>query len=91
MIAQAKIDAVREYLQSEFPGFEVDDADDFERVSRKFRAVKDFIIHIIKFERRFLDNTPDIKKALHDLELSKFMRLNEGKQTLVTKRGLVVL
>ena len=48
-------------------------------------------IYIVKFERRFLDDTPDVKKALRDLELNKFMRPNEGKQVLVTKKGLVVL
>ena len=42
MIAQAKIDAVKEYLQSEFPGFAVDDKDDFERQSWKFQRGRRF-------------------------------------------------
>lgn len=91
MIEQAKIDAIREYLQSEFPGFQIDDADDFDRVSQKFRAFNGSTLHIVKFERIFLDDTSDIKKTLQYLELSKFMQINAGRQVLVTKKGLMVL
>jgi hypothetical protein len=91
MIEQAKIDAIRKYLQSEFPGFQIDDADDFDLASQKFRAFNGSTLHIGKFERIFLDDTSDIKKALQDLELSKFMQLNAGRQVLVTKKGLMVL
>ena len=53
MVAQAKIDAVKEYLQGEFPGFCVDDDVDFDRASRKFSAAKGATIHIVKLERPF--------------------------------------
>ncbi len=91
MIEQARIEAVREYLQSEFPGFQIDDADDFDRVSQKFRAFNGSTLYIVKFDRIFFDDISDIKKALQNLEVSKFMRLNNEKQVLVTKKGLIVL
>lgn len=91
MVAQAKIDAVSQYLHREFDGFEIADADDFERVSWKFRAAKGSTIHIVKFERRFWDDTTDVGKALQDMNLSEFVRGNEGKQVLVTTHGLTVL
>jgi len=91
MIEQAKIEAVREYLQGEFPSFQIDDADDFDRVSHKFRAFNGSTLYIVKFDRIFFDDISDIKKALQNLELSKFMRLNNEKQVLVTKKGLIVL
>jgi len=73
------------------PFVAIDDADDFDRVSQKFRAFNGSILHIVKFERIFLDDTSDIKKMLQYLELSKFMQVNAGRQVLVTKKGLMVL
>ena len=67
MIAQAKIDAVKEYLQSEFPGFAVDDKDDFERQSWKFSVAGGSAIYIVKFERPFWDDTDDVKNILDSL------------------------
>ena len=90
MIAQAKINAVKEYLQREFPDFAVDDKDDFERASWKFRVANGSAIYIVKFERPFLDDTADIKKVLQGFELSKFMKDNPGKQVFVSKQGLTV-
>jgi len=91
MIAKEKIVSVTQYLKGEFPDFEIDDAMDFDRVSWKFRAVKGDTIYIVKFERRFWDDTSDIRKTLQDLGLSKFMKENEGKHVLVTTRGPTVL
>jgi hypothetical protein len=91
MIPQAKIEAIRKYLQNEFLDYEIADTDDFERASWKFRAVKDSTIYVVKFERRFLDDTLDIGKALQRLELSKFVKENAGKQVLVRSNGLVLL
>lgn len=87
MVDQTKIDAVREYLQIEFPNFQVDDTGDFERLSQKFRVYNDTELYIIKFERIFFKNTSDIKKTLQNLQLSKFMRNNN--QVLVTSKGLL--
>jgi hypothetical protein len=91
MIAREKVVAVKEYLQTEFPGFEVDDADDFERLSRMFRASNDSSTYIVKFERRFLDESSDVKETLRYMELSEAMKRSENKQVLVTKQGLMVL
>jgi len=100
MIAQAKIDAVREYLKSEFNGFEVSDvyyeageADKvvLERNFRKFQIMSRPGHYVVKLERLFLDDTQDVRKALADIELGKVMRVNEGRQVLVTIKGLVVL
>lgn len=91
MIKQEKINAVREYLKSEFNGFQIDDAYDDERLSQKFRVSDDAMIYIVKFDKIFLDKTPDIKTVLRHFELSKFMRVNNTKQILVTERGLEVL
>jgi hypothetical protein len=101
MIAQTKIDAVREYLRSEFHGFEVCDVyyefgevDKMviERNFRKFQIVNYPTTYVVKLERLFLDDTLDVKKTLADIELGKVMRFNEGKQVLVTKvKGLVIL
>jgi hypothetical protein len=100
MIAQTKIDAVREYLRNEFNGSEVCDvyheageADKIvlERNFRKFQIVNHPTNYVVKLERLFLDDTQDVKKALVDIELGKIMRVNEGRQVLVTVKGLVVL
>jgi len=91
MIAQAKIDSVKLYLEDEFPAFELADTDDFDRISWKFRVAKGATIHVVKFERRFWDDTSDVKKALQDMNLSKFIKDNEHKQVLVTTQALTVL
>jgi hypothetical protein len=88
MIPKAKIEAFREYLQEEFPDWEIADADDFERISWKFRAVKDATIHVVYVQRRFWNDYGDTKKALQTLGLSKFMKDNEGKYVLVRTDGL---
>lgn len=91
MIEPAKIEAVREYLQSEFPMCQIDDHFDDERLSQKFWVINDNTIQIVKFERIFLDDTSDIKRALRILELGKFMSQHAGNQVLVTKDGLKFL
>lgn len=91
MIAQAKIDSIKQYLEEEFPAFEVADTNDFDRISWKFSVAKGATIHVVKFERRFLDDTSDIKKAMQNMNLSKFMKDNKGKQVLVTTQALTVL
>jgi hypothetical protein len=90
LVEQAKIEAVMEYLQWEFPGFQVDNVCDFDRVSHKFSVDNGSKFYIINFERIFLENTSDIKTALQNRGLSKFMRLNEGEQILVTQEGIKI-
>jgi hypothetical protein len=90
MIAQAKISVVKEYLQREFPDSAVDDEDDFERVSWKFRVANGSAIYIVKFERPFWDDATDVKEVLEVFKLSRFMKDNQGKQVFVTKHGLTV-
>ncbi len=91
MIEQTKIIAVKEYLQSEFPDFWIDDTFDDERLSQKFRVANDSIVYIIKFERIFMDDTSDIKNVLKDMQLGKFIKLHKAKQVLVTPEGLEIL
>jgi hypothetical protein len=91
LVEQNKIKAAIEYLQSEFPGFQIDNAYDFERVSQKFSVDNGSKIYIVNFERIFFENASDIKKALQNKRLSELMRLNEGKQVLVTTKGLMVI
>jgi hypothetical protein len=88
LVAQTKIEAVIEYLQTEFPGFRIDNTCDFDRVSQKFSVDNGSKLYIVNFERIFFENTSDIKKTLQNFGLSKFMSLNEGKQVLVTQEGL---
>ena len=83
MVEQTKIKAVIEYLQGEFPGFQIDNEKDFERVSQKFSVDNGSRFYNVNFERFFFENTSNIKKALQDLRLSEWMRRNEGKQVLV--------
>ncbi len=101
MIEQHKVEAVTEYLRSEFHGFEVSDAyreleerDDvfIERNFRKFQISRYPKAYVVKLERRFLDDILDVRKALDDFELGMIMRIDEGRQILVTKgKGVVVL
>ncbi|MFI5295973.1 MAG: hypothetical protein ACHQ0Y_13235 [Thermodesulfovibrionales bacterium] len=91
MIEQAKIAAVTEYLQSEFPDSQIDDTFDEELQSQKFRVSKDSTVSIIKFERIFLDDTLDIKEALKNMGLSEFIKLNNTRQVFVTTQGLKLL
>jgi hypothetical protein len=101
MIEQTKVDAVAEYLRNEFHGFEVSDVYHelgerdqmfIERNFRKFQIFNYPKTYVVKLERLFLDDTRDVRKALDDIELGKIMRVNEGRQILVTKgKGIVVL
>jgi hypothetical protein len=91
MIPTEKIEAFKKYLQEEFPEWEIADADDFERISRKFRATKESTIHVVYVQRGFWDDYADTKKALQGMELSKFMKENEGKRVLVRTEGLRTL
>ena len=86
MIAQTKIESVKQYLYAEFPDFEIRDAEDV--VSWKFRVVKNSATFCdLKFERLFWTLFEDVKKVLKDLELSKVMKNNFKKTVIVTKEG----
>jgi hypothetical protein len=51
MIAQEKIEAIRKYLKSEFPDYEIDDTDDFERVLE------------VECVKRFNNSRNEVRKA----------------------------
>lgn len=91
MIDQDKIKLIREYLQDEFPGFEIDDTYDFDHISQTFRASNKSEVYVVKFEKIFIDDTSDLKKVLQDLKLVKIMYNNKGRQIIVTKKGVTVL
>jgi hypothetical protein len=91
MISKEKIDAFKQYLQDEFPGWEIDDAEDFERMSRKFRILNESMIHIVYVQRRFWVDYDDTKKALQSMGLGKVMKENEDRYVLVGTSGLTLL
>lgn len=101
MIDQNKVEAVTEYLRNEFHGFEVSDVYHelgdkdkvfIERNFRKFQIFSYPKTYVVKLERLFLEDIPDVRKALDEIELGRIMRVNEGRQILVTKgKGIVVL
>lgn len=91
MILQRKIDAVIEYLQSEFPDFQVDIREDYDSMRQEFSVKRGSTSWVVKFERFFLETTFDIKRTLEGLDLSKTLKENEGKQLLVTRHGLTLL
>lgn len=91
MIPREKIETFRQYLQEEFPGWEVADSDDFDRISWKFRVANESTIQVVYVERRFWDIYEDTKKALINMGLGKFIKDNEGRHVIVGRAGLVVL
>lgn len=91
MITQTQIESVRKYLQGEFPDYKINDYDDPDYLSIKFTLMNNSKLYVVKFERRFLDDNSDLKGALQNLELSEFMKSNDGKQVFVGSKGLSLL
>jgi len=89
MIPQEKIDAVKQYLQAEFPDFQVTERDAGDMLWQ-FRVLKNSATFCdVKFENLFwtYPEHEDVKKTLEGLKLSKFMKNNLTKTVIVTKEG----
>lgn len=90
-ITQAKIDAVKQYLQAEFPDFEVIAIGMDKNMLWKFRVLKNSATFCdIKFEYLFwnLSDFEDVKKTLEGYELSKVIKNNLTKTIIVTIKKL---
>jgi hypothetical protein len=80
MMPEDKIEAVKQYLQEEFPGRKVYDKFDMDHMSQKFWVVGR--AQYVRVERLFFNND-DIKASLAGIGLSKVMKDYEDKNIIV--------
>ena len=88
MITQAKIDAVKQYLRAEFPGFQVTERE--VEVYRQFTVIKDSTtFYKLQPIGYFWTCVEDVKKALEDWGISKFMKNNLKGTVFVDEKGQI--
>jgi len=87
---QEKIDAVREYLRSQFQGCAIEDLFDEGRMSQTFTITCGKSIFIARIQKEFLDNrgSSDISGLLRTFLLAEHLRDLENTPVIITNSGL---
>ena len=90
MLDQQKIDAVRDYLEVQFPGCTVEDRYDSDRTAQVFRISCQGATHVTVVLRTFLDahETTDIPITLEGFYLAEHLRDLGETPVIVTNAGL---
>jgi hypothetical protein len=90
MMPEGKLNAVRNYLKSEFPGYDLADQYDPDRIAQTFRLTTKDQIRLVTFSREFLDdhNASDISKNLGKLQLARYFQQKNMARTIVTNYGM---
>jgi len=92
MVDPEKVKAVREYLESQFPGGKVEDRYEASSKSQLFRINREGKLYLTAIREAFLDDhgASDIAAALSRFHLIEHLRELAGEQIIVTKEGLAL-
>jgi hypothetical protein len=92
MLDPEKVKAVREYLETQFPGGKVEDRYEVSSKSQVFRIHREGKLYLTAVREAFLDDygAGDIAAALSRFHLIEHLRELAGEQIIVTKDGLAL-
>jgi len=92
MLDPEKVKAVREYLETQFPGSKVEDRYEASSKSQVFRIHREGKLYLTAVRQAFLDDhgAGDIAAALARFHLIEHLRELAGEQIIVTKEGLAL-
>jgi hypothetical protein len=92
MVDPEKVKAVREYLETQFPGGKVEDRYEDSSKSQMFRIHHEGKLYLTAVRQAFLDDrgAGDIAAALSGFHLIEHLRELAGEQIIVTKEGLTL-
>ena len=92
MLEPEKVKAVREYLETQFPGSKMEDRYEDSSKSQVFRIHHEGKLYLTAVRQAFLDDrgAGDIAAALSGFHLIEHLRELAGEQIIVTKEGLTL-
>jgi hypothetical protein len=92
MLDPEKVKAVREYLETQFPGSKVEDRYEPSSKSQVFRIDREGKLYLTAVRQAFLDDhgAGDIATALAGFHLIEHLRELAGEQVIVTNEGLAL-
>jgi len=92
MLDPEKVKAVREYLETQFPGSKVEDRYEDSSKSQVFRIHHEGKLYLTAVRQAFLDDrgAGDIAAALSGFHLIEHLRELAGEQIIVTQEGLTL-
>jgi hypothetical protein len=92
MLDPEKVQAVREYLEAQFPGGKVEDRYEASSKSQVFRVQHEGKLYLTALRQTFLDDhgAGDIGAALAGFHLMEHLRELAGEQIIVTREGLAL-
>jgi len=92
MLDSEKVKAVREYLETQFPGGKVEDRYEASSKSQVFRVHHEGKLYLTAVREAFLGDhgAGDIAAALSRFHLIEHLRELAGEQIIVTKEGLAL-
>ena len=90
MPEREKIDAVRRYLENEFPGHTIHAFQDLDREAHSFRIDRNGVSHLATVAEEFLGDfsSEKISSLLHQFQLADTLRAVGRERVLVTSHGL---
>ncbi len=90
MLPEEKLSVIRDYLRTEFAGFDLADQYDFDRIAQTFRLVKDQKIHLVTVRRNFIDDhTPsELSTILDRSHLKHYFSDEKISRIVVTQKGV---
>lgn len=90
MLPEEKLSAIRDYLNTEFVGYDLAARYDFDRIAQTFRLVKDLEIHLVTISRNFIENhtTSEISKLLARSNLKQYFSDEKVSRIVVTQKGI---
>jgi hypothetical protein len=90
MLSEDKLSVIRNYLRTEFPGFDLEDRYDSDRIAQTFRLDEGQKIHLVTVSREFIDDhTPsEISMILQGSHLKQFFYGEKVTRVLVTSKGI---
>jgi len=90
MFPEEKLNVVRNYLRNEFPGYDLHDRYDFDRVAHTFRLTSENKVHLVTVSREFLDdhNASEISSSLEKSQLGNCFQGENILRAIVTNHGI---
>ena len=90
---QDKINAIREYLQQQFPESKIDDTDDFDRCGHKFKAHEQGNILLVSVSDEVAEDNSNesLVNSLKNYGLPNLMREHSGSIVLIGSNNVHIL
>ncbi len=87
---EEKLSIIRDYLRTEFAGFDLADQSDFDRIAQTFRLVKNQRIHLVTVRRNLIDgHTPsELSTILDQSHLKQYFSDEKVSRIVVTQNGI---